>query len=237
MSSDPNPKGEQTRFTYRREKHAAVSIQQAQDYREKRFVDRHGGGDTDRKEKQIVSMVLTQLGVQNYCLDVPCGAGRFLEDLRSHSAHLLEMDLSFGMLQFNKNQYNNLIGGSGSDSTGFVRGDAEWLPIRTSSVDAVFCMRLFHHLDTSQLRVNILKEFARVTRQWVILSFYHYYCFKHLKKILRNKAHRGVYLPFHTVKTEAEHSGLRVIRTYAVTKYYNPQWIVVLKRNDMSSNR
>jgi ubiquinone/menaquinone biosynthesis C-methylase UbiE len=237
MSYDPSPKGEQTRFAYRREKHAAVSIKQAQDYREKRFVDRHGGEDTDRKEKQIVRMVLEQLGVQAYCLDVPCGAGRFLDDLRSHSSHLLEMDLAPGMLQFNKDQYNKLYGDSGSDSTAFVRGDAEWLPISSSSVDVVFCMRLFHHLDTSRLRVNILKEFARVTRQWVILSFYHYYCFKHLKKILRNKAHRGVYLPFHTVKSEVEHSGLRVIRTYAVTRYYNPQWIVVLEKTNMAAKR
>jgi len=232
MSNDPNRMVEKTPFTYHREKHAAVTRDQAQNYRETRFVDRRGGNDTDRREKDIVEEVLEQLGTQGWMLDVPCGAGRFLKNLQSCSTRLLEMDLALGMLQFNKEQYTKTSGMCGSDNTSFLLGDAERLPIRSGSVDAIFCMRLFHHLDSTRLRTSILTEFARVTRQWAIISFYHYYCFKHFKKILRNKTHRGVYLPFRTFKSEAEQSGWRVIRTYAVSRFYNPQWIVVLKKSN-----
>jgi ubiquinone/menaquinone biosynthesis C-methylase UbiE len=236
MSNETSRKDKKTATIYRRDNYA-ITVQQAQDYRDKRFINRRGGEGADQKEKQIVKKILVQLGSQNSFLDVPCGAGRFLEDLQSFSSRLLEMDLSQGMLHLNKDRYQKLYGGSRSDSPIFLRGDAEWLPIRANSVDAVFCMRLFHHLDSSRLRINILKEFARVTRRWVILSFYHYYCFKHLKKIFRKKTHRGVYLPYSTLKNEAEHSGLRVIRTFAVSRFYNPQWIVVMKRADMSQDR
>ena len=78
--------------------------------------------------------------------------------------------------------------------------------------------------------MNIMREFSRVTKQWVVLSFYHYYCFKHLKKILRNKAQGRIHLPFKMFKAEAEKSGLSVVQTYAVSRFYEPQWIVLLKK-------
>lgn len=231
MSINQERVNDKTNLGYQREKHAAFTHDQAKNYQETRFSPRRGNKDTDRKEKEIVLQAFEQIGKQRSILDVPCGAGRFLETLKLFSSRLIELDLSFGMVHFNEEQYRKSHGDANSDNTSFLIGDAEWLPIHNDSVDAIFCMRLFHHLDSSNLRVSILSELARVTSQWAIVSFYHYYCFKHFKKILRNKTHRGVYLPFRTFKDEVEKSGLQIVHTYAVSRFINPQWVVVLKKS------
>ena len=76
-------------------------------------------------------------------------------------------------------------------------------------------------------RRRIFKEFARVSKSWVLVSFYHSNCLKRFKKLLRGKSVSGEYVSFSALRAEAAEAGLRVVRTSAVARYVLPQWFVL----------
>lgn len=50
--------------------------------------------------------------------------------------------------------------------------DIRHLPFKADTVEATFTMRLFHHGFARDEMAAILSELARVSRRWVILSYY-----------------------------------------------------------------
>lgn len=52
-----------------------------------------------------------------------------------------------------------------------IQGDVRRLPFRDASFDLLFVIRLFQHLSMED-KEKALGEISRVTRRWVILSFY-----------------------------------------------------------------
>ena len=61
--------------------------------------------------------------------------------------------------------------------------------------DLCFCMRLFHHMDNDQLRLNALRELSRVSRKFVALSFYNHNLRFYRKKMLGKKI-RGNFITY-----------------------------------------
>jgi len=49
------------------------------------------------------------------------------------------------------------------------------IPLRDASVDGTVCVRLTHHLPTETERVRLVRELLRVSRRFVIMSFFDYY--------------------------------------------------------------
>src|SRR3990172_9462376 len=138
MSSNHGQDAGAKRRGYQRAHFAGATKERAQVYRETRFSRQRGSLRIDRKEKTIVKKIFQKIGLQQCILDVPCGAGRYLDLLRAHATRLIEVDLSFGMVQYNEEQFTP----HASAQTGrvaFLLGDAEWLPFRSHSIDLVFC--------------------------------------------------------------------------------------------------
>jgi len=100
-------------------------------------------------------------------LDAPCGYGRFSGLLLEEGVRLVASDLSFHMLEraVEKKEGLRHLGGAVAD---FRRG----LPFKSGVFDYVFSIRLFHHLHSEEDRGAVLREFARVAREGIILSFY-----------------------------------------------------------------
>ncbi len=69
-------------------------------------------------------------------LEVGCGTGRWLADLRPESDHLYGLDLSSGMLSKAKERDAGLRP---------IRGRAGRLPFPTAAFDLVFCVNAIHH--------------------------------------------------------------------------------------------
>ena len=57
-----------------------------------------------------------------------------------------------------------------SSQVQFLHGDSRELPLATNSIDTVVSVRFAMHLP-SQERLAILREFARVSRRWVVLEY------------------------------------------------------------------
>ena len=91
------------------------------------------------------------------------------------------------------------------------------------SVDAVLCMRMFHYFGDASDRAALLSEFARVTRESVILSVWTGNHFKALRRQRTNRLrwdHRGQAIPEHqgrymlpasVVEAEFRAAGFRTI--------------------------
>ena len=71
-------------------------------------------------------------------LEVGCGTGRWLADLRQHTSHLYGLDLSYGMLKqaHHRDCYLYLL-----------QGRAEQLPFPSGRFDLIYCINAIHHFN------------------------------------------------------------------------------------------
>ncbi len=119
-------------------------------------------------------------------LDCPSGTGRFLPVLAEFGVSVTAMDTADAMLRQGR-AYHDLF-------TGGVRcaaGSAFQLPLPDRSVDVVLCARLLHHFSEPEQRIAVLKEFARVARVGVVLSFFDAHSFRAWwrRRKIRRKGH------------------------------------------------
>ncbi len=96
--------------------------------------------------------------------DIPCGTGRMLPILTEHAPSVIALDISEAMI----GQANRRVAGSGQVQ--FILGDVRALPLGDNSVDVIVSLRFAMHL-TPMVRVEVLREFARVTRGWIIVGY------------------------------------------------------------------
>jgi len=94
-------------------------------------------------------------------LDAPCGSGRIHATLSRRFSEVMSLDSSETMLSVHKP--------AGSQAN-LCCGDVFNLPFPTDCFDWVVCYRLFHHMQTREDRIALLKEMARVGRQGVLFT-------------------------------------------------------------------
>jgi ubiquinone/menaquinone biosynthesis C-methylase UbiE len=119
------------------------------------------------RDEQLVRSALKVAGEPGLILDVACGAGRFWPVLAEHTNRvILASDPSQDMLNHAQTHHpQSLLKRIKSfQSSAFDIGLPE------NAVDCIFCMHLFQHIDTSEHRLAILKEFHRVSRDTVIVA-------------------------------------------------------------------
>jgi SAM-dependent methyltransferase len=134
----------------------------------------------DRREQQAVRRIFSRLTDCRTELDVPCGAGRFLANLAKEGRGVVEMDAAVEVLEFARQRAERL-----GVCARFIPGDAARMPIADEGVDAVFCNRLLHHIAVAEERAVFLREFHRVCRRWVVVSFFDYLAFGRLRRWLK----------------------------------------------------
>ena len=203
---------------FTKERSIAVTREEAEQFRDARFAKNESLVKLDQTERKCVRELLRFVPPDSLLLDVPCGTGRFHELLRQQGYRVLAADISPEMLQLAR------ATGLAED---YLLSDAENLGLPNKSVDGVFCIRLFHHVGNPQTRTRLFREFARVSRGWLLLSFYHSHCLKRFKKLVQGKPVSGEHVGFATLRAEAAAAGWRVVRTAAVSRYLRPQWFVL----------
>jgi len=110
-------------------------------------------------------MALKSIGAIDRAADIGCGTGRFASTLAAFSRRLYQVDFSEHMLNVCRTSHDSAVAGSDH-----VQADARRLPLRTASMDLVFCHRLLNHVNESADRRNMLAELARISRGYVLLS-------------------------------------------------------------------
>lgn len=146
------------------------------------------------REYQILRRLL---GQQPHCatmLEIPCGGGRISSQLIDATDLLIQADIGMGQILYamTKEVYKT--------PQIWMTASAFHIPLRDNSVDASVCIRLSHHLVAAQQRESLLAELLRVSRRFVIMTFFD---FQSIKNILRRVRGKGPKLTMTTSQISA----------------------------------
>lgn len=184
----------------------------------------------NRAKWAAIRRALRRAGYTRSILDLPTGTGRFVESFLDEGHALVGADISHAMM---REAAAKLGDKPPVGMLGFVQCDAEALPFRDASFDAVVSIRFFMHL-TPEVRVRVLKEFARVSKRWVVVDYRHQYA---PRNVLKRWAHRlGLRPPApprisrEQLEDEAFDARLRVIDIFTVTPVFSDKWVVLMEK-------
>lgn len=188
-----------------------------------KYALRFASGTRDKinqREQRAVQKIFAQLHDCNTVLDVPSGAGRLIGALGQQNRTVIEIDIAHEILIFARQQAASL----GIQAL-FVQGDASCLPLAGGAVDAILCNRLLHHILPAAERAVVLRELHRVSRRYVVASFFDYHSFGAVRRFLKLlKGRRPAYQlqPTHQqFCAEVAQCGFRIIREVPT----GPLWV------------
>jgi len=196
---------------------------------------------TNRFEGRALGRALSSLGELGRVLDVPAGAGRFFPLLRERAREVVGADISAEMLQRARAAELAPPSGAvepqapGAAGTGpaLVEADLLALPFAEGSFDAVVCIRFLHHLPSGRLRVAGLRELARVSSRYVVVSFFDYasvWALRQAWRHLRGKVKPGA-ISLARFQAEAAQAGLRFLRSVHVLPGLSEEQVLVFEKD------
>jgi ubiquinone/menaquinone biosynthesis C-methylase UbiE len=134
----------------------------------------------NEREQRAVARIFAELSECHSVLDIPSGAGRFAKTLSAGGRQVIGSDTAFEILEHGRERAMK----SGV-SVSFVQGDAAKLPLADAAVDCIFCNRLLHHIVSAKERAAFLREFHRVSRRYLVVSFFDYHSFGFMRRFLK----------------------------------------------------
>jgi ubiquinone/menaquinone biosynthesis C-methylase UbiE len=195
----------------------------------KHYYQRHKQGGfkyiSNVLEQHMADKALSLAGNPQTVLDLPCGAGRFWETLLKHGVQkIIGMDQSEGMLQV----CQETAPAEQLKHIELLQGDASNIPLPDNAVDSVFCMRLLHHIDIKNLRMEFYKEFQRVSAGTVCIS---YWVDGNLKSgINLRRPHKNQnYMNQVLLENEFKEADFEIIGHVDMLKFYSPWRTYVLR--------
>ncbi len=182
---------------------------------------------TDRRERAIVLSFLARSGPLDRILDVPCGASRMLATLagaESGEPHrVIAVDVAAAMLAAARTT------AADGAAPWLLQASATRLPLAHGCVDLVLCMRLLHHFASPSERVHVLAELARVTRRYVITSYFDAASLQAWRGRVLRKRRRRFVQPARAFAAEAHAAGLRIVARRWVLRHVSEQVLVLLE--------
>jgi SAM-dependent methyltransferase len=186
-------------------------------------------------EKVAVIRALEYIPEGSNVLDFPCGTGRLTTMLLENGFNLTSADRSNEMLKVAQNNYAKLKPELLVDypEVKFIQEDlVAGTKFTDMQFDAVVCHRLFHHLIESKTRIKALLELKRITRRFIIFSFFNSQSCSTVIKAVKNKLkHKAptdrLHISKSTIIKEVESQGIEVIRIVSRLWGISPQCIVI----------
>ncbi|AZF09777.1 MULTISPECIES: class I SAM-dependent methyltransferase [unclassified Pseudomonas] len=159
MSSQP-PSSIETEFTERHDReHARV----CGDTRPPGLLQRLAAW----RDARLVRHALKVAGEPGLILDLACGSGRFWPVLGEHvNRVILASDNSQQMLDHARTHHPAAL----LKRVKTFPGSAFSIGLSANAVDCIFCLELFRHVPSTEVRLVLLREFHRVSRDTVIVS-------------------------------------------------------------------
>jgi SAM-dependent methyltransferase len=219
-------------YDYKRDFYRSATV--AEDYDFHRFSSPERQKRNARKWAAIRKALSKTTGVHTI-LDLPCGTGRFTGAMAREGYEIVGSDISLEMLQKAATIPQPQTGeGKQHPIRGYVQANAEALPLLNDSLDCVVSIRFMMHVDPVT-RVRMLREFARVSRRWVIVDYRHKYTFRYVASHTLGKLGIGR-TPLSRVSTAELHEEFRqaglaireIIRVSA--PLLSDKWIVLSER-------
>jgi SAM-dependent methyltransferase len=136
------------------------SASQAENYERGRFASLKGRVYRLLEERTICRAI-QPLERRSRILDAACGTGRIASLLVREGFTPIGCDISIPMIAVARRRLGQVS---------FLQSDVTWLPFCDDSFDAVTCIGLLPHLN-GDMRVNVLRELARVSRCLLVAQY------------------------------------------------------------------
>ena len=137
-----------------------------------------------KREYQLINKLL---GAQPHCqtlLEIPCGGGRLSSQLVKATDMLIQADIAVGQIQYLL-QKNRLV--LQNIRHAYMTASAFKMPFQDSSIDGLVCVRLSHHISTLGQRQDLLEELLRVSKKFVLMTFFDSRSFKNIFRQIKGK--------------------------------------------------
>lgn len=201
-----------------------ITLDKAREYEHRRFGRRPRMRRLDRREKAFARHVLEMTGAEPRIVDIPCGSGRFF-DIFAGAKDLVMADLSENMLDVVRERIDL------PPTARLLKADVTEIPLPSASADLCFCMRLFHHFGSDEIRLAALRELSRISVAYVALSFYNKHCARYYWRRVLGKKIRGDYTTLRHLAGLARQAGLEVYERVPRWNVLEQQCLVVFKKS------
>src|SRR5688572_24549104 len=137
------------------------------------------------RERRLIRRFLKPLGHSKAILEIPCGGGRLTPGFADLADVVIEADVAIGQVAYGR-AHARLPA-----PCVWMTASAFHIPLRDRSVDGAVCVRLSHHLPTSAERERLFGEFLRISRRFVLVTFFDRHSLKNLTYRLRHPLRGG----------------------------------------------
>jgi ubiquinone/menaquinone biosynthesis C-methylase UbiE len=176
------------------------------------------------REQRLLAHLLTQCQLaKGTVLDVPCGYSRFAPVYARLGITAIGADGSYDMVHLAANHTRH-------GQKGWLCANVMALPFIDNVFDGVLCIRLLHHRYSDAERQRILCELARVSRRFVIISFYRSTLLHTMARHWRGSRGRLAIMTLPHLRELAQASGLQIQQVYALLRFCHAQTFVVLTK-------
>jgi len=204
---------------------AYQSEEAAETYDEIRF-KRLKGRLADKREKEIIGKLLSDLPEGGLVLDLACGTGRITEFLLSKGYRVWGVDISPEMLKVVQKRLSSF-----GKLVELCQADAENLPFEEKFFDSATCIKLMGHIPP-KTRVKILQEIKRVTKGPFIVAYYISGPIADTKRKIRKflTGNKAPWFPISKkhLKEEVSSANLKILREKPVLRYVSETLIMLL---------
>jgi SAM-dependent methyltransferase len=133
-----------------------------------------------RHEWRIIRRHIDKVGRSRVILELPCGGGRITPSFADAADFIIESDIAIGQIRYAR------ATSTLTTPRAWMTASAFHIPLRDASVDGTVCIRLAHHLPTPAERERLFKELMRVSRRFVIVTFFDHHSIKNLTRRMRH---------------------------------------------------
>jgi ubiquinone/menaquinone biosynthesis C-methylase UbiE/uncharacterized protein YbaR (Trm112 family) len=135
---------------------------------------------TTRREYALIARHMRAVGHSRVILELPCGGGRMTPAFAGSTDFVIEADIAIGQIQYGR------ATSTLATPRAWMTASAFHIPLRDDSVDGTVCIRLAHHLPTPAERDRLFQELMRVSRHFVIVTYFDTNSLKNLTHRMRH---------------------------------------------------
>jgi tRNA A-37 threonylcarbamoyl transferase component Bud32 len=191
-------------------------------------------GWTRRREIHTIRKALSRVPSGSRVLTMPCRAGRCFELLMQRGFRVTCADSSESALQCASRRWEKLAEHTNSNALepSFVLTECLQTNFPEGHFDAVICTGFFDRLDTSERRIEALKELRRISRGPVVVSFCNAFALGSLQLGLTrtrsaNASRRRIPVPVWAFLNDIRRAGLKPVARHSVLWGISPLWHIV----------
>jgi len=135
---------------------------------------------TTRREYQLIGRHIREVGHSRAILELPCGGSRITPAFADSADLVIEADIAIGQIHYGR------ATSTVATPRVWMTASAFHIPLRDDSVDGTVCVRLAHHLPTHAERNRLFHELMRVSRRFVIVTYFDHHSLKNLTRRMRH---------------------------------------------------